>query len=335
MKKLFCLMAIAFLSIYACQRNPLKPDISGIDVKISIKRLDVDLFKVTPQNQDSLIRELRTAYGEFFILYNKNIIALGNPSDAQYPVYLQKFLTDSMRIASKNKVDSVFHSLKWLENKLETAFRYYKFYFPQKEVPQIYTVISGFNQSVVTTSNALGISLDNYLGAKCSFYRMLGLPQYKKMNMYPEKIPTDALYSWGVSEFEQNDISDNLLSEMIYQGKLLYFLDCMFPDDPDYIKIGYQPDKIDWCKAHENSMWTYLIENKLLYSTDRMNIRRFIGQGPFTASFTNESPGKAGAWIGWQIVRQYMKKNPDISLPELMKENDSQKILSQSGYAPE
>jgi gliding motility-associated lipoprotein GldB len=328
-------MAIALLSFYSCQRNPLKPDISGIAVKISITRLDADLFKVTPQNQNSLIEELRKNYGEFFTLYNKNIISLGDPSDPQYPTYLQAFLIDSMRIASKKKVDSVFNSLYRLENKLQTAFSYYKYYFPQKKVPQFYTIISGFNQTIVTTSNVLGISLDNYLGINCPYYRMLGLPEYKKMNMYPEKIPTDALYGWALSEFEQNDVNDNLISEMIYQGKLMYFLDCMFPDDPDYIKIGYQPNKIDWCKEHENGMWTYLIENKLLYTTDRMNIRRFISPGPFTASFTNESPGKAGAWIGWQIVRLYMKKNPKTSLADLMKEQDSQKILSQSGYAPE
>jgi len=335
MKWLFCLMVFTILAFEGCQRNPLKPDISGIDVNISIKRLDQDLFKITPENQNSRIRELSTTYGEFFTLYNKNILALGDPSDPQYPSYLQGFLTDTIRITSRNKVDSIFHSLKWLENKLQTAFRYYKFYFPQKDVPQIYTVISGFNQTIVTTPNSLGISLDNYLGVNCPFYVMLGLPEYKKMNMYPDKIPTDALYAWGISEFEQSDTNDNLLAAMIYQGKLMYFLDAVFPDDPDYLKIGYQKEKIQWCKDHENGMWTYLIENKLLYANDRMNIRRFIGPGPFTSAFSKESPGKAGVWIGWQIVRHYMKKNPNVSLPVLMNEKDFQKILSQSGYSPE
>ena len=131
------------------------------------------------------------------------------------------------------------------------------------------------------------------------------------MNMYPEKIPTDALYSWALSEFVPDDTKDNLLASMIYQGKLMYFLDCTFPDDPDYIKIG------------------------LLFTIDRMNIRRITGPGPFTSIFTSESPGKAGVWIGWQIVRKYMKKNPKVSLPSLMKDNDYQKILNESGYAPE
>lgn len=328
-------MVIALLALNGCRQNPLKPDISGIKVNINIKRLDVDLFKVNPANQDSLIPKIRTEYGEFFTLYNKNIIALGDPSDPQYPSYLQAFLSDTVRIASKNKVDSAFHSLKWLETKLQTAFRYYKFYFPQKEAPQIYTIISGFNQTIITTANTMGISLDNYLGIKCPFYRMLGLPEYKKMNMYPEKIPTDALYAWALSEFEFDDTKDNLLASMIYQGKLMYFLDCMFPDDPDYLKIGYKHEKIDWCKEHENGMWTYLIENKLLFTIDHMNIKRFTGPGPFTSSFTSESPGKAGVWIGWQIVRKYMKKNPKVSLSSLMKDNDYQKILNESGYSPE
>jgi len=335
MHRLFSLMVFAILFFSGCQRNPLKPDISGINVRINIKRLDLDLFKVTPKNQDSLIPVLRSSYGEFFTLYNKNIIALGDPSDPQYPSYLHAFLTDTMRIASVNKVDSLFHSLKWLEDKLQTAFRYYKFYFPNKEVPMVYTIISGFNQMIITTSNVLGISLDNYLGVKCPYYRMLALPEYKKINMHPEKIPTDALYAWAMSEFEADDTRDNLLASMIYQGKMMYFLDCVFPDETDYLKIGFLPEKIKWCKDHENGMWTYLIENKLLFTIDHMNIRRFTGPGPFTTSFTQESPGKAGVWIGWQIVRKYMKKNPKVTLAQLMNDHDSQKILNESGYSPE
>ena len=53
MNKLFCLMVIVLFSIAGCQRRPSKPDISGIKVNIGIKRLDVDLFKVTDQNEQT------------------------------------------------------------------------------------------------------------------------------------------------------------------------------------------------------------------------------------------------------------------------------------------
>jgi hypothetical protein len=66
-----------------------------------------------------------------------------------------------------------------------------------------------------------------------------------------------------------------------------------------------------------------------------MNIMRFIGPAPFTSVYTNASPGRTGSWLGWQIVKKYMKKNSGVSLQMLMSDNDYQKILNDSGYSPE
>ena len=334
MYKVFFLLLVIII-ITSCQRNPLKVDVSGVDLKLNIQRLDRDIFNVTPDNKLIAIPELKQTYGSFFEAYNENVVALGSTSDSLYASYLNTFLTDSMRVQSKLKIDSVFSDLTDLQKKLENGFRHYKYYFPEKTIPKVYTILSGFNQSVVMTNDAIGISLDNYLGANCPFYQMLGLPEYKRENMYSGKIPTDVLYNWALSEFVFDETKNDLLSNMIYQGKLLYFLDAMFPDEPDYLKIGYRPDKPDWCKKNEAGMWTYLVEHKLLFSTDRMNIVRFIGPAPFTSSFTTDSPGRTGSWLGWQIVRKYMKKNPDTTLPSLMSDNDYQRILNDSGYSPE
>jgi gliding motility-associated lipoprotein GldB len=328
-------LVLMMIIFSCCQRNPLKVDVSGIDLKLDIKRLDRDIFSVTPENKHIVIPKLRQTYGLFFTEYNENVIALGNPSDSLYPTYLNTFLTDSMRVLSRLKIDSVFNDMAGIEKKLESGFRHYKYYFPHKAIPQIITIISGFNQSVVMTRDAIGISLDNYLGAKCPFYVMLGLPGYKRENMYRDKIPTDVLGMWAISEFDFDESKNDLISNMIYQGKILYFLDAMFPEEPEYIKFGAKPEKLDWCKKNEAGMWTYLIEHKLLFGTDRMNIVRFVEPGPFTSAFTNDSPGRAGAWIGWQIVKKYMEKNSGVSLQALMSENDYQKILDNSGYSPE
>ena len=66
-----------------------------------------------------------------------------------------------------------------------------------------------------------------------------------------------------------------------------------------------------------------------------MDILRFINDSPNTTGFPVESPGRSGVWIGWQIVRQYMKKHKEISLTELMNDTDYQQILNSSGYFPE
>ena len=334
MYKVFRLLPLIVVLI-CCQRNPLKVDVSGIDLKLNLKRLDQDIFKATPENLTVIIPELKQKYGTFFNAYNENVIALGSPSDPMYPGYLNSFLTDSIQVGTHRKTDSVFRDFTPVQMKLEAGFRHFKYHFPDRRIPGIITMISGFNQSVVLTTDAIGISLDNYLGADCPFYRRLGLPAFKRENMYSEKIPTDALYAWGISEFEFDESNNNFLSQMIYQGKMIYYLDAMFPEDPDYLKIGFQPAKLEWCKKNESGMWTYIVEHKLLFTSDRMNIIRFINPAPFTSCFTADSPGRTGIWIGWQIVRTYMKKHPSVTLSELMADKDYQKILNESGYSPE
>ena len=334
MHKFFLLISLMMILI-CCQRNPLKVDISGIDLKLNIKRLDRDIYRVTPDSVQIAVANLRKDYGSFFDVYNEDVIAIGNPSDTLYAKYLNAFLTDTMNVKSRIKIDSAFKDISDIERKLQSGFRHYKYYFPHKTIPQIITIISGFNQSVIMTNDAVGISLDNYLGANCPFYLMLGVPEYKRDNMYSNKIPTDVLLAWGMSEFVNDESQDNMISNMIYQGKMLYFLDALFPEEPDYLKIGYKPEKLDWCNKNEAEMWTYLIEHKLLFTTDRMSIVRFIGPAPFTSSFNTVSPGRTGIWLGWQIVRKYMKKNPEVTLQSLMADNDYQKILNESGYSPE
>ena len=328
-------LLLLMLLLIGCQNNPLKVDVSGIDLKITVKRLDQDLFNITPLNLKKNIPLLKEKYGPFFMAYNENVIALGDPSDSLYASYLNAFLTDSIRKSTRIEIDSVFKDFTGLQRKLEDGFRHFKYYFPNKTVPQIITIISGFNQSVVVTDDAIGISLDNYLGSNCQFYRRLALPEYKRDNMQSQSIPTDVLYGWGISEFPFDDSQNNLISNMIYQGKMLYFLDAMFPEEPDHLKIGYRPEKLEWCIKNEAGMWTYLIEHRLLFNTDRMSIVRFINPAPFTSNFTADSPGRTGSWLGWQIVRKYMKKNPGITLPALMSDNNYQKILNESGYSPE
>ena len=336
MKKIFVLLIpVLLIGVTACHQNPLKIDVSGIDISVKIQRLDQDLFKVTPLNEDSMLPQIKKEYGDFFKLYNYQMIRLGNPDDIQYPNYLQTFLTDPMIQKAKAAVDSVFPDLTGLEGQLSEAFKHYKYYFPERKVPNVYTCISGFNQSVVMAQNILGISLDNYLGANNKFYEELALPEYRRRNMRPEMIATDAMRGWAMSEYPEKLDGSKLIQHMIYQGKLMYFLDAMFPEMEDSLKIGYPEKKLEWCEKNEGAMWTYLVEHKLLFSTDRLEVLHYIKPAPYTSSFTSDSPGRTGVWIGWQIVRKYMKKNKKVSLSELMADTNYSEILNSSGYNPD
>ena len=90
---------------------------------------------------------------------------------------------------------------------------------------------------------------------------------------------------------------------------------------------------MEWMKENVGSVWAWMIENELLYSTDLSQVRSLLGDAPKTNAFGEGSAPRTAAYIGWQIVRQYMKKS-GASMNELMAERDSQKILNQSGWRP-
>jgi len=335
----FAVFILLFSSLFiSCKKsNPLEIDVSEIKVDLKIKRLDLDLFNFDFKDSITSIKSLSETYGDFFNLYNYRMIKLGSPQDPGYTAFLREFIGNEMILEIKSKTDSVFSNFVPVQNQLEDAFKHYFYYFPNRPVPVICTCISGFNQSVVTSQGVIGISLEKYLGRDCSFYKIISppYPAYQSENMHPGKIVSDCLFAWGITEFPLDGSKHNLLSRMIHQGKIMYFVEAMMPSSPDSIKIGYSQKQLEWCKNNEAGMWTFLVGNKMLYSTKRIDIRRYMDPAPFTTSFGAESPGRSGVWIGWQIVKAYMQKNPKVTLPELMSNHDYQRILNHSSYHPE
>jgi hypothetical protein len=139
---------------------------------------------------------------------------------------------------------------------------------------------------------------------------------------------------WGETEFPFYDSVNNLIANMIYRGRLLYFASQLLPHQPDSLTWGYAGKDLDFFKASEEIMWAYLVDQKLLFSTDRFIINKFILEGPFTKDFGRGSPARAAVWIGYRIIQSYVSRHNDITLQELMQEKDYLKILNQSAYNP-
>ncbi len=144
----------------------------------------------------------------------------------------------------------------------------------------------------------------------------------------------DMLRGWILSEFEPENKKDEVLTQIVNFGKSMYFMDALFPFAPDHYKIGFTADEIQWCKENETTVWTKMIEEQQLYSTDVNVIRALTGPGPFSPGFPKESPAQIGYWMGWQIVKKYMDEHPKTTIEELMKMEDAQSLLRQSKYKP-
>jgi hypothetical protein len=332
----FILMLLVVSVAVSCRRNHYKVNTSSIKVNIEVKRLEKDLFTLNPDDLIPKLPSLKMEYGGFLQLFSL-VINTGDINDESFGDLLLRFCSDKQNNDVFNLTMEKFPDVSSIENGLEDAFRHYLYYFPGKKVPAVFTCITGFNNSIITGDSLLGIGLDRYLGANCSYYPRLNIFNYIAARMIPENIVPDCIYGWGASEWDFNSLQypvDNVLTEIIHDGKLKYFEKCMLPETTDEIIFGFTPAQMDFCSNNEGQMWQYLVEKNLLFSTDQFVIRKLIGDAPFTGYFTKESPGRAAVWIGFRIVESYMLKNPATKIEELIKNTDIQSILEKARYSP-
>jgi hypothetical protein len=270
----------------------------------------------------------------------EKIIVAGVASDTAYYSNLRFILQNPDYLELKTTVDKTFPDLKKQELEINQAFKYIKYYYPKQKLPRIISFLSGFAVQTPIGNDYIGIGLDMFLGKNGErFYPALreSIPAYIARRFNPENI-SPRLIETLIREdmFPEKDSDRTLLSKMIYNGKVLYLMDAVMPETSDTLKIGYTQDQLDWCTEYESGIWAYFIENNLLYESDYLKIQKYIAEAPFTPGIgeKSDSAPKLGIWTGWQIVKKYMDKNPELTLQQLMQEGDAQKILNESKYKP-
>jgi hypothetical protein len=270
----------------------------------------------------------------------EKMVGAGPTWDTVYYTNLRSILRNKDYLELSSTVAQTFPSLEKQQLELNQAFRYIKYYYPKQKFPRLISFISGFAVQTPIGNDYIGLGLDMFLGKNGDrFYPALrqSIPQYISRRFNPENISPRVIEAFIREEmFLENDADRTLISKMVYNGKILYFMDSVLPAITDILKIGYSTEQLEWCKENEAGIWAYFLENDLLFESDYMKIQRYLSEAPFTPGLgeNSSSAPKLGVWTGWQIVRQYMEKNPDISVQQLMLEKDAQKILAGSKYKP-
>ena len=327
---------IILTCISGCSKDSDKPDISEIQLTVNADRFERDLFNLNSKPEGKGIVFLKEKYGNFFNLFAYQITSLGSGDSVLIEERFRSFINDSNFRAIYNDCEKLFGNFDEKNEDLTKAFRYYKYYFPEKSIPRIVTMVSGFSYPVVCDSFILGISLDMYLNPSYRYYSTIepALPNYLRSRMHGNFMVCDAMKGWAASDYSIDESSAKMIDFMILQGRLLFFLDKITPDEPDTIKSGYSSSQLEWCRMNEKQIWSFFIDNKLLFSFDPNLMNKYVNDGPTTNGFPKESPGNIGQYIGWQIVKSYMKNHPDVTLQKLMEEKDLLKIFNESKYKP-
>ncbi len=328
--KLF-LPILLFLFIVSCSSDnsrKLDFDVSEVDIgNFEILRYEQDLFKINPDEIMVGLKEIQQKYMVFLA---------ADLTDSSNINQIKDFITDPELKNAYDQINIKFPELNTLSKELEEALKYYKFYFPQNPELYVYTYISGFQYEypIQIADSTMIIGLDLYLGSDFTTYHQMGIPAYKAERFKPSFITVDCMKEIARQLIPTPPAAPTFLDEIFYYGKMMYFLDATLVHKNDHLKIGYSPEKLNWCVKNESNLWAFIIDNQFLFSSDYEIIRKFITDGPFTAAFSNDSPARIGVWFGWQIVKSYMNNNPEISLSELLKNTDSKFIFSKSKYKP-
>ena len=325
-----CVLVYIMLLIISCKRDRFQVDVSGIPMEVKANRLEEDLFLTKGEN----ISFLKYKYGSFFDLYCYQLTETGSPDTILLKSRLLDFTTDADMAEIFSVSEKIFQDFTAINEQLTAGFKHYKYHFPKKTIPEVVTFISGFNYAVVATDSVLGVGLDMYLGSDSKYYPALQYPGYKIARMRKEYLAMDALRGWVQSEWEQDPAQSDLLSQMIYEGKILYLLVALMPDEPDSVLTRYTSAQLKWSEANEKSTWSFFIEQNILFTNDQQLIAKFIIDGPTTNGFPKGSPGAIGQWVGWKMIESYMKKSPTVTLSQLMDNNDYKKIFQDSKYKP-
>ncbi|MFT3737923.1 MAG: gliding motility protein GldB [Breznakibacter sp.] len=328
-------ISLAIVAVWGISSCATKgPDVSNVQADFELVPFFMELHSIAPDSIAAKVPYLRQKYGHYLEGYSTRVIKIG-PSDApEYPEYLRSFIEYDANRDVFAKCKEQYADLSLLKQQITGAYRHYLHYFPTYRLPDVYLHISGFNQSMVADSGLIAVSVEKYLGADCPFYEWLAYPNYLRRKMVPQKMVPDLMKAIAYTEFPYNDSIDDVANNIIYQGKVLYFVKAMIPALHDSLLFDYTERELEWCDTYETKMWETMVEKKYLFDNNRMAIQKFIGDAPFTTYFGQDSPGRAGTYVGYRIVEAYLKRNPAVGLPKLMEISDGHEILRGSGYRP-
>lgn len=298
------------------------------DEAVQLHRFEKVLFDTPVEQLQSKLLSVGSEYGTELL----NI----RPENPEYMQMLAGFVQDPTMREVYRLVDSVFGDMQEESVALGKALAKAQELSPTLRYDKVFTFISGmfdYDMRVGCNSHELVISLDQYVLPYTQKFNYFNSPLFLVQQSRPQYLVADCMEAIGRQHIaipQEGEMT--LLDYMVAEGKAIYFAQQTLPDTPDSILMRYSKVQMEWMKKNESNVWSYLLQNKVLYDIDYMRFHNLIDDAPKTNAFRDSSP-RTPYYIGWKIVSQYVS-NTGASLDELFEETDSQKILSQSNYRP-
>ncbi len=318
-------LGLVLLAMSCRDSSDEAPDVSSIQVNVTIESLEDSLFACQSVED---VRQFLDRYPFLSQVYFPDV----SPQNSSLAPVLYQHIRNTVLRGFKKELDSSFsYKTRELAQPLEEAFRHIKYYYPQFKVPRVATIVTGFMGSDLYISDSLIIIGLDYFGGPQATYR----PQVYdyQLSRYQKEYLVPSILFFMADQYNRMDPSDKtLLSDMVGYGKSFEFVKRCAPETPDSLILGFSDKQLTRTYNSQTQIWAFVVENRLLYEKTSLIKQKYVGERPFTPEIGPDVPGGIGRWLGWRIVSRYMAENPEVTLPELMKNPSAQQILQQSGY---
>ena len=340
--QLFFLLAF-LLCIHACECGKGKdiPDVSAVAANVEIKRFERDLFSLDTAKFEAGLQQLEASYPEFSSLFFGQILGSKDSTIAPdgHVAYVKGFVSHPALQKLYDTCMVVFPGTDWLEKDFRQAFQFFKYYFPNEPLSgEVVTYISEYTVGgFLYGDNSIGVGLDFYLGSSHPYqlYNPMNpnFSQYLVRTFNKDHIVSKSM-KLLVEDKAGKPSGNRLIDHMVHHGKELYLLDLLLPYAADSAKLEFTQKQVEWCAENEANIWAYFLSENLLYSTDWNSFRKYVEYSPNSPGMPDAAPGRTANWLGWQIVKAYMRKHPNTTLEELIAIPDAQTIMDKSKYKP-
>lgn len=334
----FFILLMILSGLISCNGDKA-PDVSHIKVELKVERFEQDLFAIDTSNIDQSLNQLNQKYPGFLQDFIFNILGLDPHPDSAYKVQqdLAAFIASYKPL--KDSADKVFADIDEIARETKQGLQYVKYYFPGYQLPDKLTTFLGPINSYgnVLTTDALAVGLQMYMGKNYSLYHSEAgqqmYPTYISRRFEPQYIPVNCIRNIVDDMYPDNSAGRPLVEQMIEAGKRLYLMDHFLPKTADTLITGYTERQLEGAYANEDVIWSFFVNNDLLFAADPALIKDYMNDAPNTAALGQASPGFIGQFVGWQIVKKWMDKNEGFHPRKLM-ETDPKIIYEQVKYKP-
>lgn len=328
MRKFLIILFVGLIGCGSDEEVCIDAPTPELTVEVEIERLEDRLF-AAESTQDVL-----DFLYDYPVLTKEFLGSDQYPSDTILARELFRIIKNPYTDTLLMEARQYFGGMEDLQAEFSSAFSLIKHYYPNFTPPKVQTVVTGFGSSEMYVDNEqIIIGLDFYLGPEGK-YRPQGIPAYI-LRRYDKPYIVPATILLYASRFLREDPADNTMAaDMIYYGKKYLFAKNMMPCTADSLIVWYDANELNNVKENRHLLWYHFLENELVYETNHIVKQKYLDERPNVFEIGNKCPGRIGAWIGWDILKEYQKNSDEMSLQQILANPNAQEILNEAKYNP-